>query len=257
MDRAVRAADRTGNPFAIAFAALSRGRLSGYQGRLDEARRAFAQAIQAYDQMGDVRFVLAARSDLGHALRKGGALDEAEAVYRTTIHEWQPEGNIDAINKQLEGVSGHPDRQGERPDPGGTSLLGSAEATARSRKAPIPQGDASELKAANERRTLATRPLWMTPWRRAVGSPWTKPFSLGRSGTRYTAKGRRLGRRRSSGSGSKPAVQGLQRMARLVSPVEQSDGGRIRSEPDACSRPRVGHSVRPGPSAPRRPRAHR
>ncbi|HEX2221063.1 MAG TPA: adenylate/guanylate cyclase domain-containing protein [Candidatus Limnocylindria bacterium] len=102
LEKAVEAAKRSGNPFALAFAALSQGVASGFVGDVDAARRWFAEAMARYEEMGDRRFVLIARSDLAHALRRGGALDEAEAVYRETLHEWVHVGNRGAVANQLE-----------------------------------------------------------------------------------------------------------------------------------------------------------
>jgi predicted ATPase/class 3 adenylate cyclase len=183
VDRAVRAADRTGNPFAIAFAALSQGRLSGYQGRLDEARRAFGQAIQAYEQMGDVRFVLAARSDLGHALRIGGALDEAEALYRTTIHEWQHAGNLGAVANQLEGFGYIAIARGDSIR--AAHLLGAAEAMRERAESPMPWGERVELDAAIESlRTLADAPALDDAWATGGRLDPDEAVSLARSGAR-------------------------------------------------------------------------
>lgn len=47
-------------------------------------------------------FVLISRSELAHALRRGGQIDEAEALYRETLHGWQHAGNRGAIAHQLE-----------------------------------------------------------------------------------------------------------------------------------------------------------
>ena len=100
--RAIEAADRSRNPFAIAFAARSRGVWSGNTGRLAEAREWSGRAIAAYEEMGDRMFVLLSRSDLAHALRRGGQIDEAEVLYRETLHGWQHAGNRGAIAHQLE-----------------------------------------------------------------------------------------------------------------------------------------------------------
>ena len=100
--RASEAADRSRNPFVIAFAARSRGVLSGLTGRLAEAREWLGRAIAAYEEMGDRRFVLLSRRDLAHALRRGGEIDEAEALYRETLRGWQHAGNRGAIANQLE-----------------------------------------------------------------------------------------------------------------------------------------------------------
>ena len=103
--RATVAAERSGNPEAIAFTALSRGRVNGFGGRLPDARRSFAQAIDGYSQVGDSGLALVARSDFAHALRINGATDEAVALYRETLHGWQHAGNRGAIANQLESVA--------------------------------------------------------------------------------------------------------------------------------------------------------
>ena len=100
--RATDAADRSRNPFVFAFVAGARGELSGLTGRVAEAREWFGRAMAAYEEMGDRRFVLISRSDLAHALRRGGEIEEAETLYRETLHEWQHAGNRGAIAHQLE-----------------------------------------------------------------------------------------------------------------------------------------------------------
>jgi predicted ATPase/class 3 adenylate cyclase len=102
LEEATAAARRSGNPFVLAFDALSRGRLAAFLRDAASARSAFGEAAEIYRQMGDRRFELVARSDLGHALRRAGELDEAEALYRETIREWQRMGNRGAIANQLE-----------------------------------------------------------------------------------------------------------------------------------------------------------
>jgi predicted ATPase/class 3 adenylate cyclase len=99
---ATAAAERSGNPFVIGFAALNRGRLAGFAGDTSTARAAFAEASDIYRDMGDRRYELIARSDLGHAVRNSGDLDEAEEIYRETIREWQRLGNRGALANQLE-----------------------------------------------------------------------------------------------------------------------------------------------------------
>ncbi len=102
---ATTAAGRSGNPEAIAFTALSRGRMDGFARRLPEARRAFASAIEGYEQLADEGMVLVARSDLAHALRLNGMAEEAAGIYRRTLHAWQHAGNRGAIANQLESVA--------------------------------------------------------------------------------------------------------------------------------------------------------
>jgi hypothetical protein len=56
-------------------------------------------------ELGDTRFALAGRSDLAHALRRGGRLDEAMAMYRETIGGWVHLGQKGAVANQLENVA--------------------------------------------------------------------------------------------------------------------------------------------------------
>jgi hypothetical protein len=86
----------------IAGIAASRGELSGFTGRLADARAWLDTAIAGYEEMGDRRLILMTRSELAHMLRRGGEIDEAEGLYRETLHGWQHAGNRGAIAHQLE-----------------------------------------------------------------------------------------------------------------------------------------------------------
>ncbi len=102
LEQATAAATRSGNPSAIAFTALGRGRVLGFRGDLGAARPWFDEAIEGFHRIGDARLELSARSDLAHALRTAGHLDEAESAYRDAILGWQPLGQRGAIARLLE-----------------------------------------------------------------------------------------------------------------------------------------------------------
>jgi predicted ATPase/class 3 adenylate cyclase len=104
LDRATEAARQSGNPSAIAFTGLARGRIHGFGQQIDEARRSFLEAWTRFGEIDDRRFQLVARSDLAHALRRAGNEAEAEAEYRATIHAWEHLGNRGAVANQLENV---------------------------------------------------------------------------------------------------------------------------------------------------------
>ncbi len=124
--RGVEAARRSGNPYAIAATSVAQGRALGIAGRTDAAVEAFGVAMHRFMELGDERFVLAARSDLAHALRHGRRFDEALALYRETIGGWVHLGHRGAVANQLENVAYV---ALERDDPGRTAtLLGAAEA---------------------------------------------------------------------------------------------------------------------------------
>jgi predicted ATPase/class 3 adenylate cyclase len=104
-ERAEAAARRSGSPYAIAAVAMARGRTLGHVGRTDEAAAQFNTAIAGSAELGDERFALAARSDLAHALRRGGRFDEADALYRETIRGWVHLGHRGAVANQLENIA--------------------------------------------------------------------------------------------------------------------------------------------------------
>jgi hypothetical protein len=126
LERATEAARRSGNPSAIAFTALARGRIHGFGGQIDEARRSFLEASTRFGEIDDRRFQLVARSDFAHALRRAGSEAEAESEYRATMHEWQHLGNRGAVANQLENIGFLARARGDASR--AARLLGAAEA---------------------------------------------------------------------------------------------------------------------------------
>jgi predicted ATPase/class 3 adenylate cyclase len=105
LQRGVAAARRSGSPYAIGAVAMAQGRTLGHTGQTDDAVAAFGVAIRSFTELGDTRFVLASRSDLAHALRRGGRLDEAMAMYHETIGGWVHLGQKGAVANQLENIA--------------------------------------------------------------------------------------------------------------------------------------------------------
>jgi hypothetical protein len=103
--RGEEAAQAAGNPYVLAAVAMAYGRVLGQQGATDEASARFATATARFAEIGDERLGLAARSDLGHALRRGRRFDEAMAIYRETIGGWVHLGHRAAVANQLENVA--------------------------------------------------------------------------------------------------------------------------------------------------------
>jgi predicted ATPase/class 3 adenylate cyclase len=126
LEIAIEVARRSGNPFAVAFTALAHARMLGTVGRIDEATALFDEAAATYEELGDSRFALVARSDLAHALRQAGRTAEARAQLRRTIGSWVYLGSRAAIAHQLESFAflDVGDGDGERA----ARLLGTAEA---------------------------------------------------------------------------------------------------------------------------------
>ncbi len=105
LQRGLEAARRSGSPYAIGAVTMAQARTLGRTGQTDDAVAAFGAAIRSFTELGDTRFVLASRSDLAHALRRGGRLDEAMAMYRETIGGWIHLGQKGAIANQLENIA--------------------------------------------------------------------------------------------------------------------------------------------------------
>jgi predicted ATPase len=102
LEQAAAAAERSGNPAAIAGSFQMHGRVASRAGRDVDAQRWFREAAERYVAIGDDRFGLSSRSELAHALRHAGAIDEADAEYRQTIAGWLRTGNRGAVANQLE-----------------------------------------------------------------------------------------------------------------------------------------------------------
>jgi len=100
--RGLEGARRSGSPYVLAAVAIAEGRVLGQAGRTDEAAAMFDTAVAGFMELGDERFILAARSDKAHALRRNGRPEEAHAVYRETIGGWLHLGHLGAVAHQLE-----------------------------------------------------------------------------------------------------------------------------------------------------------
>jgi tetratricopeptide (TPR) repeat protein len=105
LEQATESARRSGIPWSIGAAWQLRGRIAAQMNRLTDAQRFFKEAQILLEQAGDARFALSAQSERAHALRRSGAIDEAEAEYRQTIRGWQRSGNRGAVANQLESLA--------------------------------------------------------------------------------------------------------------------------------------------------------
>ena len=105
LERASAAAERSGNPAAIAATFQMHGRAAARSGRDDLAQHWFREAARRYGEIGDTRFTMSSQSELAHSMRRAGATLEAEAEYRQTIVGWQGTGNRGAVANQLESLA--------------------------------------------------------------------------------------------------------------------------------------------------------
>jgi hypothetical protein len=157
IQRGVDAAGRSGSPYAIGAASMAQGRLLGHQGKTDAAVAAFGVAIERFMELGDERFVLAARSDMAHALRRGERLDDALAMYRETIGGWVHLGHKGAVANQLENIA-YLDTERGRTELA-VRLLGAADALRETADARMAFDEEPEYVASLERLRTALMPV--------------------------------------------------------------------------------------------------
>ena len=92
---------------------------------------------------------LASRSDFAHALRRGGRIDDALALYRDTIGGWVYLGNRGAIANQLEQIGFAAVERGRLDR--AARLLGAAEAIREAAGAPMAFDEVPEHRSFVER----------------------------------------------------------------------------------------------------------
>ena len=155
--RGVEAAHVSGSPYAIGAVTMAQGRALGRTGHTDEAVAAFDEAIRQFTELGDTRFTLAGRSDLAHALRRGGRLDEAMEMYRETIGGWVHLGQKGAIANQLENIAYVDVERGSSNR--ATCLLGAAAAIREASGSHMAYDEEPELARYLERLRAAMTPV--------------------------------------------------------------------------------------------------
>jgi predicted ATPase/class 3 adenylate cyclase len=97
-----RLAQAQGNLWDMALATMSLGRLASLKRQFETARARYNRAAALFHEIGDEHFVTVARSELAHALRQAGHVDDALALYRQTLRAWQQLGHRAAVAHQLE-----------------------------------------------------------------------------------------------------------------------------------------------------------
>ena len=121
--------------FQMGIFLLVLGRDEYNNGNYAEAKKLFIQAEALYKSMRNVKYTIAARSEIGHTERLSGNLPAAKAIYRETIKGWQDQGYRPALAHELEcfGFIALTEDQPERA----ASLLGAAEALRESCHSPM------------------------------------------------------------------------------------------------------------------------
>lgn len=102
LDEAVRLSVEVGYRWETAFLTFGQARLAANLGDMVTARVKFNEGADIAQRMGNKRMVYSNRSELAHALREHGFLDEAYTIYKEVIPGWKDLGHRAALAHELE-----------------------------------------------------------------------------------------------------------------------------------------------------------
>jgi predicted ATPase/class 3 adenylate cyclase len=102
LDEAVRLSVEVGYRWETAFLTFGQARLAANLGDMDTARAKFNEGADIARRMGNKRMVYSNRSELAHALRENGLLDEAYEIYKEVTPGWKDLGHRAAVAHELE-----------------------------------------------------------------------------------------------------------------------------------------------------------
>jgi tetratricopeptide (TPR) repeat protein len=102
LDEAIQLSREVGYRWETAFIIFGQARLAASLGDIDTARLKFNEGSEIARRMGNKRMIYSNRSELAHALRENGKLDEAYAIYTEVIPGWKDLGHRAAVAHELE-----------------------------------------------------------------------------------------------------------------------------------------------------------
>jgi tetratricopeptide (TPR) repeat protein len=102
LDEAIRLSVDVGYRWETAFLTFGQARLAANIGDMQTARAKFNEGADIARRMGNKRMVYSNRSELAHALRENGILDEAYEIYKEVIPGWKDLGHRAAVAHELE-----------------------------------------------------------------------------------------------------------------------------------------------------------
>ncbi len=92
----------TPGSYQIGLFYLGMGFDESTRGNYEAAQKIYEDGLRIFNDIGNMNFQLAMRSELGHIERHTGNLSQAKAIYLETIKGWQESGNRSALAHQLE-----------------------------------------------------------------------------------------------------------------------------------------------------------
>ena len=93
---------RAGNPWMLALNTFDSAIVSELSGDFSRAVVEFEEASKLFLSIRDRQYYTASQSMQAHFLRRHGRLDQAAAIYRETIRQWQELGHLAAVAHELE-----------------------------------------------------------------------------------------------------------------------------------------------------------
>jgi predicted ATPase/class 3 adenylate cyclase len=102
LDEAIHLSVEVGYRWETAFLTFGQARLAASLGDMDTARAKFNEGADIARRLGNNRMVYSNRSELAHALREHGSLDEAYEIYKEVIPGWRHLGHRAAVAHELE-----------------------------------------------------------------------------------------------------------------------------------------------------------
>jgi predicted ATPase/class 3 adenylate cyclase len=105
LDEALSISAEVGYREESVFSTFGQGWLAGNLGDIETARAKFNEGADIARKMGNRRMVYTNRSELAHALRENGLLDDAYEIYKEVIPGWQELGHRAALAHELECIA--------------------------------------------------------------------------------------------------------------------------------------------------------
>jgi predicted ATPase/class 3 adenylate cyclase len=163
LDAAIRLSMDIGYRWETAFLTFGQARLAASLGDLDTARAKFNEGADIARRLGNNRMVYSNRSELAHALREHGSLDEAYEIYKEVIPGWKHLGHRAAVARELECI-GYILTRKEEPERA-VSLISAAQVIRKTMDMPRTQlEDVEHKKELNILREMMSEKIFKMQW---------------------------------------------------------------------------------------------
>ncbi|HLO18861.1 MAG TPA: adenylate/guanylate cyclase domain-containing protein [Anaerolineales bacterium] len=105
LEESVSIAEQAGYRFSNSIDAYGLARVAAAMGDLETARAKFLESERIAKGFGNKRIVYSSRSELAHALREHGEIEEPLGIYRELLPRWKDLGHRAAVAHELECIA--------------------------------------------------------------------------------------------------------------------------------------------------------